>query len=171
MQAQGYQTDVGLAQAKDAAAVRSQQSELELNAAAVDEAYYTSIQTRQDFIRTRRQTEVNARTAFRDIQAAAARVNALQQAIKSGETAVKAAKAGLTNGTRNILDVLQAEIDLIQRRGDLKRAWYDYAVAGLRLKFAAGGLTVEDLDRVNNRLASTPARASAQHDGVESPSG
>ena len=120
--------------------------------AAVDEAEYAAQQARQDMIRTRRQVELDARTAYRDLQAAAARVEALDRAITSGRTSVEAARAGLETGTRNILDVLQAEIDLIQRRVDQKQAWYDYAVAGLRLKQTAGTLDADDLRRVNLRL-------------------
>lgn len=126
--------------------------------AAVDEAQFTAVQSQQELVRTRRQTEVDTRTAFRDLAAAAARVQALKQAITSGETAAEAARAGLATGTRNILDVLEAETDLIDRRVDLKQAWYDYAVAGLRLKQAAGELAFEDLQRINARLsAAAPA--------------
>lgn len=128
-------------------------------AAAVDEARQTSIQARQDMIRTQRQIELDTRTAYRDLTATAKRVRALGQAIESAETAVDAARAGLQNGTRNILDVLEAENDLIQRRAERKRAWYDYAVAGLRLKQAAGVLEREDLARVNARLVRERAAA------------
>lgn len=125
--------------------------------AAVDEAQFTAAQSHQELIRLHRQTAAETRTAFRDLDAAAARVRALKQAIASGETAAKAARAGLESGTRNILDVLEAEIDLIDRRVDLKRAWYDYAVAGLRLKQTAGDLEVADLERVNARLGDAAA--------------
>lgn len=124
--------------------------------AAVDEARATAIQTRQDLIQTRRQIKIDTRTAFRDLRATAERVRALDQAIRSGETAVEAAKAGLRNGTRNILDVLEAEIELIQRRVDRKNAWYDYIVAGLRLKQQAGQLTEQDLRQVNTQLNHAP---------------
>lgn len=121
-------------------------------AAAVDEAQAKAIQAHQQLITARRQIKTNTRTAFRNLQANAQRVQALAQAIESGKTAVQAAKAGMRNGTRNILDVMEAEIALIQRRVSRQQAWFDYIIAGLKLKQLAGTLTVSDLKRINARL-------------------
>ncbi|MDT0617184.1 TolC family outer membrane protein [Salinisphaera sp. P385] len=121
--------------------------------AAVDEARYQLEQARQDLIAARRQVTVDVRTAYDDVTAAAARIEALDAAIASGETAVEAARAGRQTGTRNILDVLEAEIELVRRRADRQQAWYDFFGAKLRLRQAAGILGRDDLERVNARLA------------------
>lgn len=123
--------------------------------AEVDEAQYAAQQARQDLIAAQRQVSLDVQTAYGDLQAAAARIDALDASIKSGEAAAGAAKAGLQTGTRNILDVLQADIDLVQRKAALKQAWYDYLVADLRLRQAAGVLTQADLQRANQWLATT----------------
>lgn len=121
-------------------------------AASVDEAKAQAIQVRQELVATRRQIKVDTRTAFRNLQASAERVHALKQAIESGKTAVKAARVGMRQGTRNILDVLEAEVELIQRKVNLRQAWYDYVIAGLRLQKLTGQLTARDVRRVNARL-------------------
>lgn len=131
-------------------------------AAAVDEATANAMQTRQQLIATRRKIKVDTRTAFRNLQASAMRVHALTQAIESGRTAVAAAKAGMRNGTRNILDVLKAEIALIQRKVDRRKAWYDYIIAGLRLRQLTGQLSIGDLRRINGRLHYTATAPASQ---------
>lgn len=120
--------------------------------AQIEEARFLSLQTEQDEIRTRRLIETETRTTYRNVLASAARVKALRQAIKSGETSVRAAKAGLETGTRNILDVLDAELVLIQRQSELQKAWYEHAKAGLLLKHIAGELRPADLAQVNRAL-------------------
>lgn len=120
--------------------------------AAVDEAVALASQAQQDLIAARRRVMFETRAAYDDVQASAARVEALEAAIRSAKTAVAAAKAGLRTGTRNILDVLEAEIELVQRRARYKQAWYDYFTARLRLAQAAGSLAPPDLARVNAQL-------------------
>lgn len=133
-------------------------------AAAVDEAGFVAAQAEQEWIRTRRQIAADTRGALRNLEAAVARVQALDKAIASASTAVEAARAGQRTGTRNILDVLEAELDHIQRQADRQQAWYDYAVAGLRLKQAAGTLRGADLQRINARLNASEADVEADPD-------
>lgn len=133
--------------------------------AQVSEAEYAAEQARQDLISATREVRLNVKTAYDDLQAAGARINALNTAIKSGDAAAKAAKAGLQTGTRNILDVLQADIDLVQRKTNLKQAWYDYLNAGLRLRQAAGTLTPSDLAQVNRRLRKSNVDSAAGSSG------
>ena len=127
--------------------------------AEVDEAQYLAQQARQDLIAAQRQVNLDVRTAHGDFEAAGERIKALDAAIRSGEAAAEAAKAGLQTGTRNILDVLQADIDLVQRKLDLKQAWYDYLIAGLQLKQASGVLKFQDLQWVNTRLQPATKKA------------
>lgn len=124
--------------------------------AQVDEAQYAAEQARQDLIAAQRQVSLDVQTAYGDLEATATAIDALDASIKSGEAAAEAAKAGLQTGSRNILDVLQADIDLVQRKANLKQAWYDYLIATLTLRQAAGVLTAQDLQEVNASLKSVP---------------
>lgn len=121
--------------------------------ADVDEAAFTAEQVRLDLVNARRQLRLDVNTAWRDVHAAANRVAALDQAIKSAKTAVAAARAGHRLGNRTILDVIEAETELAQRKAERKQAWYDHALARLKLRQAAGVLDYTALARINKRLA------------------
>src|SRR5699024_295856 len=88
--------------------------------ADVDEAAFTAEQVRLDLVTARRGMPLGGNTASRDSQAAANRVAALDQAIKSAKTAVAAARAGHRLGNRTVLDVIEAETELAQRKAERK---------------------------------------------------
>jgi outer membrane protein len=88
----------------------------------------------------------NTRAAFASFQAA-------QQAIRSNETAVAAntlalegTRAEQTVGTRNVLDVLNAEQELLNSQVALVTARRDQYVAGFNLLNAMGRAEAEDLN-------------------------
>ena len=72
-------------------------------------------------------------------------MNALEQAVRSSETAAEAIEAGFQVGTRTSVDVLDAQRDLFRARRDLSGARYGYILNVLRLKRAAGILSEDDL--------------------------
>lgn len=125
--------------------------------AAVAEAEYDAEQARLDLITARRQLVIDINNAWRDLDATERRLAALDRAIDSGRTALEAARAGYRLGNRTILDVIDAEITLVQRRADRKQAWYDHALARLDLRAAAGVLGFDALARINERLRGAPA--------------
>ena len=127
--------------------------------AAVAEAEYEAEQARLDLIAARRQLIIDINDAWRDVDATRRRLAALERAIDSGRTALEAARAGYRLGNRTILDVIDAEITLVQRRADRKQAWYDHALARLELRAAAGVLGFDGLARINARLHGAPAMA------------
>ncbi|MGB2161159.1 MAG: TolC family protein, partial [Gammaproteobacteria bacterium] len=55
-------------------------------------------------------------------------------------------------GTRNIVDLLQAEKNLYSAERNLSNAKYDYLITTLRLHLAAGTLSPENLVEINNLL-------------------
>ncbi|MES1923720.1 TolC family outer membrane protein [Salinisphaera sp. T31B1] len=120
--------------------------------AAVAEAQYNAEQSRLDLIDARRQLLIDINNAYRDVRATRRRVAALDRAIASGATALDAARAGYQLGNRTVLDVIAAEITLVDRRADRKRAWYDHALARLQLNRAAGVLDFDELARINAYL-------------------
>ena len=124
--------------------------------AAVSEAEYNAEQARLDVISARRQLLIDINDAYRNVQTTERRLAALDRAIASGQTALEAAQAGYRLGNRTILDVIDAQITLVQRRADRKQAWYDHALARLRLRAAAGVLNFDELARINARLRGAP---------------
>ena len=70
----------------------------------------------------------------------------------NGFKAFEAAQAGFDVGTRDIVDVLDAQRELLRARRDHARSRYDYLLATLRLKQAAGILQESDLVQINEWL-------------------
>lgn len=89
------------------------------------------------------------RQAFRGVLTAISSVKALSQAVNSGESSLEAIKAAYDVGTRTIVDVLDAESNLLRAQRDHAKARYNYLLEGLLLKQAAGILTPQDLYEVN----------------------
>lgn len=103
-------------------------------------------------VQARRAAEQNTRDAFRGLEASISQVNALAQAVESNRAAVEATRAGFRVGTRTAVDVLNALRDLYAAQRDLADARYNYIVNRLRLKQAAGTLTIDDVRLVNTWL-------------------
>jgi outer membrane protein len=96
-----------------------------------------------------REIERQTRNNYRGIVSGISKVNALKRAIESNEKAYEAAQAGFDVGTRDIVDVLDAQRELLRARRDHARSRYDYLLDTLRLKQAAGILEESDLVEIN----------------------
>lgn len=116
------------------------------------QAEYSYVATRENEEFTRRQVQADTRDAYRGIESAISRVNALAQVLLSSQSALDATEAGFEVGTRTIVDVLNAQRTLYGSERDLKSARYDYLLNTLRLKEAAGTLNVADLEQINSLL-------------------
>lgn len=80
------------------------------------------------------------------------RVAAEKQSIVSAQSALDATRAGYDVGTRNIVDVLDAEQRLYQAKFAHASARYQYIIDMLRLLQTAGTLTVDNLLKLNQFL-------------------
>jgi outer membrane protein len=114
---------------------------------------YTQAQDEQE--KQRRSTERQARDTYRGVISGISKVEALQNAVVSNEKAVESAEAGFQVGTRSIVDVLDAQRELLLARRDYARSRYDYLLDTLRLKQAAGILSETDLAQINNLLVAS----------------
>ncbi len=97
----------------------------------------------------RRSVQRQTRDAYLGVISGISRVQALEQAVRSTESAKAAIEAGFQVGTRTSVDVLDAERDLFAAKRDLAASRYDYIVNTLTLKQAAGTLSQEDVRLVN----------------------
>ena len=102
-----------------------------------------------DYDRQRRAIVRNVTDAFRNVGAQITRIRALEQALVSSRSALKATQAGFDVGTRTIVDVLDAQRNVYSAERDLKRARYDYLLSQLALLQAAGYVGEEHLTVIN----------------------
>jgi outer membrane protein len=100
-----------------------------------------------------RATQRDARNAYLGVMTGISQVRANSQAVKSSEVALEATQAGYQVGTRTAVDLLNAESQLFSARATYAQSRYNYLLATLTLKQAAGMLTAEDLAKINALLA------------------
>lgn len=103
------------------------------------------VQLREDALGAQRQTIAQVRTAYENLQAARATIRAAEVAIDANELALEGTRAELTVGTRNILDVLNAEQELLNAQVQLVRAERNSYVAAYALLAAMGRAEADDL--------------------------
>jgi outer membrane protein len=123
----------------------------------VKEAVYLHRASREQLQRVTRETERQARDAYLGVLAEIARVNALEKAVESSETALQATQAGYEVGTRTIVEVLNSQFALYAAITNYYQSRYDYIMNAIRLKQAAGTLQVQDLEKIDKWLASRPS--------------
>jgi outer membrane protein len=92
-----------------------------------------------------RQVIATTRGAFASYQAAMAAIGANQEAVKANELALEGVRAENRVGTRTVLDVLNAEQELLNSQVDLVSAEHDQYVAGFALLNAMGMAEARDL--------------------------
>jgi len=119
----------------------------------VRQSVYQHRAARERVERVARETERSTRDAYDAVLSQIARVRALRRAVQSNEKALQASEAGFEVGTRTTVDVLNARQELFRARTSYARTRYDYIVNILRLKQAAGSLSVQDINEVNAWLA------------------
>lgn len=118
------------------------------------EAGYRLDQAMQNEEQQRRSVTRQTRESFNGVMSGISRVQALKQAVVSNEKALESTQAGYEVGTRTTVDVLNARRNLFSARRDYARSRYDYILNTLRLKQAAGIVTVEDLVQINSWLGA-----------------
>ena len=122
----------------------------------------TSSQVRQSYQRLnqseqlresqRRQVVQNTRDLFRAVNTNVESVQARLQTVISSQSALEATEIGYQVGTRNIVDVLDAQRQLYGSVRNYNDTRYDYILNTLRLKQAAGTLNPGDLEALGQYL-------------------
>ena len=110
-----------------------------------------------DFEAQRRDTVQQVRSLFTRVSNDVETVEARAQAILSNRSALEATRSGYEVGTRNIVDVLNAERNLFNAIADHAEARYDYVLGLLRLQQQAGLLDAESIRAINAWLRSESA--------------
>lgn len=127
------------------------------------QAGYERVRDQANLVAAKRQAFQQTRSSYLTTLTDTARVNARNLAITSARSALDATEAGYDAGTRNIVDLLNAQRDLFRAERDYANTRYDYIINSLKLKEAAGTLSPQDLTDINRWLTPpTPVLKSEQ---------
>lgn len=110
------------------------------------------LQAQETYRQTQREIIQAARSQHLGVITDVATVAARKQAIVSSESSLEATQAGYEVGTRDFVDVLNAQQDVYQTRADYYNALYNYIIDTLVLKQTAGTLAPEDVADLNQWL-------------------
>jgi outer membrane protein len=116
-----------------------------LPSARIRQAQAFEGQTLEQRVATERTVVSNTRSSFADYQAAAGAIKSNEVAVKANELALEGVRAENSVGTRTILDVLDAEQELLNSQVLLVTARRDAYVAGFNLLNAMGQAEADDL--------------------------
>ena len=116
------------------------------------QAYSQYERVNENTLFTQRRIIQEVRSEFSNVITLVANVTAQKQAVVSATSALEATQVGYKVGTRNVVDLLQAEKNLYSAEKNLANAKYDYILANLRLALASGTITPGDLVKINNLL-------------------
>lgn len=112
-------------------------------------AAYRLTEARENLELQTRATERQTRSSYLSVIANISQVKALKQALASSLVALEATTAGFEVGTRTAVDVLDSQRELFRARRDYAQVRYNYVLETLRLKLAAGTLSVQDIEQLN----------------------
>ena len=118
------------------------------------QAYYQRQAAEKQLEAAQRSASLQVRSYYRQLQADVARIKARKQAITSARSAMEATQTGYEVGTRNIVEVLNAQLDVFSAEEDYAHARYDYVIDLLKFRQAVGELTIKDIEEVNAWLQS-----------------
>ncbi len=116
-----------------------------LPAARIRQSQALESQLLEQRVATERAVVATTRSAFANYQAAKDSITANEVAVKAGELALEGARAENSVGTRTVLDVLNAEQELLNAQSALVTARRDIYVAGFQLLNAMGQAEADDL--------------------------
>ncbi len=102
-------------------------------------------QRRMQISVARRDAVEDATRAWEDLQTSRAEIRAFTTEANANSIALEGVEEEAAAGLRTVLDVLDAEQELLDARVNLVRAQRDEVVAGFRLLTAVGRLTAQDL--------------------------
>lgn len=114
--------------------------------ARVREAKQVASQRRLEVVESRRQAIEDATRAWEALQSARARIVAFGAEIRADEIALEGTLQEALAGLRTVLDILDAEQELLDAKVNLVRVERDEVVASFELLSAVGRLTARELD-------------------------
>ncbi|WP_431023903.1 TolC family outer membrane protein [Halomonas sp. H5] len=135
--------------------------------AGVRQSSFLLESSQYDFEAQRRDTVQQVRSLYTQVSNDVSTVEARAQAIVSNQSALEATRAGYEVGTRNIVDVLNAERSLFDAIANHAEARYDYVLNLLTLRQQAGVLDLASIEEINGWLVSESVRLSLPDEGAD----
>ena len=109
-------------------------------------AKQTSNQRRIEIEEARRSIEQQSISAWEGLQTARAQILSFESGVRAAEIALEGVRQENEVGARTILDILDAEQELLDAKVNLVRSQRDEIVAGFGVRAAIGRLTARDLE-------------------------
>lgn len=116
------------------------------------EASFRYMAAQQRVESSRRSAQRFARASFLNTTTRIRQVEAFEQAVLAGESALEAKQEGFEAGLETNIDVLNAQRDLFRAQRDYLRSRYDYILNRLDLEQVVGDLNKDDIIQVNTWL-------------------
>ncbi len=122
------------------------------------------LQAQEAYLQTKREIIQAARSQHLGVITDVATVAARKQAIVSSESSLEATQAGFEVGTRDFVDVLNAQQGVYQARADYYNALYNYIIDTLVLKQTAGTLVPQDVADLNQWLDANNTKVRSNYE-------
>lgn len=123
----------------------------------VRQAIASKMKAYDDVEAARRQVTFETGQAYLDSNSLNSQILAYEQAIISSHSQLDATIKGFKVGLRTNVDILDAQQQLFLAKRDLLKARYDYLLNNLKLKAAAGILSIRDVLTLNGLLSPVSA--------------
>jgi len=120
--------------------------------AATSRARAALEKTRQQYEALRLETSVRVRKEFQSVAEGALKIRAYEQAERSANRLVFSTQKGIKAGTRSLIDLLNAEQQLMLAKRDLAQARFLYILSRLRLLALTGSIDESVLQEINAYL-------------------
>lgn len=120
--------------------------------ATVRQSVYDSIAAEENLEDGIQSTELAVRSLYRDLKTSVAQIAAQKQLIISYSSSLEATQAGYEVGTRNIVELLDAQSDLYDSQGTLEQLRYSFAVKQMSLLEYTGELNESKISVLNTWL-------------------
>ena len=96
--------------------------------------------------------ELTIRSLFLELQTSVAQIAAQEQLVRSRTSALEATKAGYDVGTRNLVELLDAQSNLYDAQNSYETARYNFIIQRLNLLEVTGELTEEEIKGLDKWL-------------------
>tara|TARA_Y100001935_G_scaffold255500_1_gene268985 strand:+ start:14024 stop:15349 length:1326 start_codon:yes stop_codon:yes gene_type:complete len=123
-----------------------------LNSSQRRQALLQEVRTEEQMILIERNVTQQIRSLYTALKTAELNIISLRIAVESSKDALEATRLGYELGSRNLIDLLQAERNSSETQNRLSQAMYGFIVTSLQYKQAIGTLRPEDIVKINGQF-------------------